>query len=150
TLSLLAAMNKIITFPLPGTTVDRRYPDSDGRFMGDTEFHNVAMARLREALEEYFAPQPDVYVTSNLVFYWDENDASQRRDPDVLMAKGVAGKHKRRSYRLWEEKKVPCTLFEIASRETWRKDRYEKPGLYAGMGVKEYFLFDPEGKYLDP
>jgi Uma2 family endonuclease len=143
-------MNQIPSFCLPGTKVDDRYPDSNGRFMGDTAFHNVAMERLREAIEEHFADQLDVYVISNLVFYWNENDARLRRDPDVLVAKGVAGKHKRRSYRLWEEKKVPCTLFEIASRRTWRKDLYEKPALYARVGVKEYFLFDPEGKYLKP
>jgi hypothetical protein len=26
----------------------------------------------------------------------------------------------------------------------------KKPAEYAGLGVKEYFVFDPEGKYLDP
>jgi Uma2 family endonuclease len=143
-------MNKIATFSLPGTTVDRRYPDSDGRFMGDTQFHNVAMSKLHQMLEEHFADRADVYIVSNLVFYWDQKDATKRRDPDVLVAKGVASKHKRRSYRLWEEGKIPCTLFEIASRRTWRKDLYEKPALYAGVGIKEYFLFDPEGKYLKP
>jgi Uma2 family endonuclease len=143
-------MNKIATNYQPGTTFDRRYPDSDGRFMGDTQFHNDAMTSLRETLEGHFADRPDVYVVSNLVFYWDQSDSSKRRDPDVLVARGVAGKHKRRSYRLWEEGKVPCTVFEITSRRTWRKDLYEKPALYAAVGVKEYFLFDPEGKYLDP
>ena len=39
-----------------------------------------------------------------------------------LVAKGVLGKHFRRSYRLWEEGVIPCTLFEIASEETWRVD----------------------------
>jgi Uma2 family endonuclease len=143
-------MNKILTVPLPGTQPDPRYPDSDGRFMGDTDFHNVAMILLREALEDHFADHPDVYVATNLVFYWEEGNPKKRRDPDGLVARGVAGKHKRRSYRLWEEKKVPCTLFEIASRRTWRIDLNEKPNLYAEIGVKEYFIFDPEYKYLKP
>ncbi len=88
-------------------------------------------------------------VGSYLIFYFKHGDPTAHRDPDVLVAKGV-GKHERRSYRLWEEKQVPCTLFEIASKNTWRIDKEEKPLLYAQLGVKEYFLFDPEGCYLDP
>jgi Uma2 family endonuclease len=137
-----------ITAPLPGTVEDPRYPDQDGRFMSDTEFHSVAMNWLREALEDYFAEQ-DVYVVSNLIYYFREGDPMSRRDPDVLVAKGV-GKHRRRSYRIWEEKVVPCTLFEIASRRTWRADINENPQLYASLGVKEYFVFDPEGRYVKP
>src|SRR5262249_23091768 len=49
-----------------------------------------------------------------------------------------------------EEKIIPCTLFEIASKKTWRKDLGEKRQLYAQLGVKEYFVFDPEDRYLDP
>jgi Uma2 family endonuclease len=137
-----------ITTPLPGTVEDPRYPDQDGRFMGDTQFHSVAMTWLREALEDYFAGQ-NVYVVSNLIYYFREGDPTSRRDPDVLVAKGV-GKHYRRSYRIWEEKVVPCTLFEVASKRTWRADTREKPQLYASLGVKEYFVFDPEGRYLEP
>src|SRR5947209_7200603 len=103
---------------LPGTVPDPRYPDSDGRFMGETDFHNVAMVWLREALQDHFAGQA-VYVASNLIWYFQEGDPRSRRDPDVLVARGV-GSHRRRSFRIWEEKVTPCTLFEIASRRTWR------------------------------
>jgi hypothetical protein len=141
-------MNRVITAPLPGTLEDPRYPDQDGRFMGDTDFHNHAMTDLREGLEDHFADQ-QVYVASNLIYYYQEGDPSCRRDPDVLVAKKV-GKHRRRSYRIWEEGVVPCTLFEIASRRTWRTDLGEKRHLYASLGVKEYFVFDPEGCYVKP
>jgi hypothetical protein len=141
-------MNDVVAVPLPGTQVDPRYPDSDGRFMGDTDFHNVAMRLLHDGLEDHFADQP-VYVASNLILYYKEGDPNARRDPDGLVAKGV-GKHRRRSFRVWEEKTLPCTLFEIASKKTWRVDLYEKRYLYASIGIKEYFIFDPEGCYLDP
>jgi hypothetical protein len=134
--------------PLSGTVPDPRYPDSDGRFMGETDFHNVAMIWLREAIQDHFADHL-VYVASNLIFYFKQGDPKSRKDPDVLVAKGV-GKHRRRSYRIWEEKVLPCTLFEIASRRTWRVDLGEKRHLYASLGVKEYFVFDPEGCYLKP
>jgi Uma2 family endonuclease len=144
------AMNRQTTAPLPGTTIDPRYPDSNGRFMGDTEFHNLAMIWLREALEDYFADAPDVYVASNLVVYFTKRDPQIRKDPDVLVARKASGKHPRRSFRVWEEKTKPCTLFEIASKRTWRNDVGEKRELYARQAVKEYFIFDPEGLYLDP
>jgi Uma2 family endonuclease len=117
--------------------------------MGDTDYHNVALALLKQALEDFFADRPNVYVASNLLFYYRQGDPSGRRDPDVLVAKGV-GKHRRLSFRVWEEKQFPCTLFEVASKKTWRNDLYKKRPLYAQLGIKEYFIFDPEGRFLDP
>jgi Uma2 family endonuclease len=142
-------MNRLATASLPGTLPDPRYPDSDGRFMGETDYHSIALIGLREGLEDHFARRDDVYVASNLIYYFQEGEPRSRRDPDVLVAKGV-GKHRRRSFRIWEEKVVPCTLFEIASRKTWRVDVGEKRQLYAQLKVKEYFVFDPEARYLDP
>jgi len=39
-------------------------------------------------------------------------------------------------------------VIEIASKSTWQKD-IENRKLYARLGVKEYFQFDPTGEYLD-
>jgi Uma2 family endonuclease len=136
--------------PLPGTAVDPRFPDADGRPMGDTDFHSDALIWLREGLQDHFADDPTWYVATNIILYWDYDNPKNRRDPDVLVARGVAGNHRRRSFRVWEEGVLPCTLFEIASKKTWRQDVGEKIGLYAAVGIPEYFLFDPEGKYLDP
>lgn len=143
-------MSRMRSAPLPGTQVDPLYPDSDGRPMGDTDFHTQALVWLRDALQDYYAEAPDVYIASNIVMYYQQGEPRRHRDPDGLVAKGVVGKHPRRSFRLWEEKVVPCVLFEIASRDTWRVDLKVKPIEYAGLGVKEYFVFDPEGIYLSP
>jgi Uma2 family endonuclease len=143
-------MSHVDHVALPGTQVDPLYPDSDGRPMGDTEFHTNAVTWLREALQDHFTSSPDVYVASVLVMYYKQGDPQARRDPDVLVARGVVGKHRRRSFRIWEEKVAPSVLFEVASRDTWRADVSEKPKLYARLGVKEYFVYDPEGIYLDP
>src|SRR5687767_12952333 len=129
--------------PLPGTLPDPLYPDSDGRPMGDTDFHSRALMWLWQALLDFFSTRPDVYVACNLLFYFERGNPSGRRDPDILVARGV-GNHLRRSFRVWEENALPCTLFEIASFGTWQDDLYEKRHLYARLGVMEYFLFDPE------
>src|SRR5262245_53814087 len=102
-------MTRISTKPLPGTSIDPLYPDSDGRPMGDTDFHNFALRWLWDALQDFFAGL-DFYIAVNLLMYYEEGNPKGRRDPDILVAKGV-GTHKRRSFRFWEEKRKPCTLF---------------------------------------
>ena len=69
--------------------------------------------------------------------------------PDVLVAFGVGG-HRRHSYVVWQEGKAPEFVLEVASGSTWRRDCEEKPGVYAGLGVREYFLYDPVGRWLEP
>jgi Putative restriction endonuclease len=44
---------------------------------------------------------------------------------------------------------LPCTLFEVVSKKTVRADVGEKHALYERLRIPEYFLFDPEGRYLD-
>jgi Uma2 family endonuclease len=140
-------MRLTTTEPLPGTVSDPLYPDSDGRPMGDTDYHSLALVFLRQGLEDFFDPRPDVYVGMNLLFYYERGNPRGRRDPDILVAKGV-GKHRRRSYRLWEEKKLPCTFFEVVSQYTVHVDVDEKRLLYERLRIPEYFLFDPEGEYM--
>jgi Uma2 family endonuclease len=142
------AMRHTLTQPLPGTVVDPRYPDEDGRPMGDTDYHSIAMVSLRHGLEDYYCDHDDVYVGMNLIFYYEEGNAKARRDPDILVATGVVGKHRRRSFRLWEEGVLPCTLFEVVSKKTVRVDVGEKVALYEQLRIPEYFLFDPEGRYM--
>jgi Uma2 family endonuclease len=117
--------------------------------MHETEVHGFARIRLHDALDDYFKNVPDVYIASRMVMAYKQGDPKGHRDPDILVARGV-DKHRRHSFRVWEEGVVPCVLFEIASRGGWRVDLYQKPPVYASIGVKEYFVFDSEGCYLDP
>ncbi len=136
------------TGALPGTTLDPLYPSEDGNSMGESDFHIVAVLLLREALEDFLAGRPDC-VATNMVLYYDRGNPSGRRDPDVLVALGV-GNHRRRSFRTWEEGAVPNVVFEISSEATYREDLAAKRAAYQGVGVPEYFLFDPEGEWLSP
>ena len=67
----------------------------------------------------------------------------------MLVAFAV-GDHARLSYMMWHEGKAPEFVLEVASVSTWRRDRDEKPALYASLGVREYFLYDPVGGLLEP
>jgi hypothetical protein len=41
-------------------------------------------------------------------------------------------------------------VIEITSKKTRKDDRERKPAIYAALGVREYFIFDPHGEYLEP
>jgi Uma2 family endonuclease len=105
---------------------------------------------LYGVLQQWFRTWDDVHVAGDMLLYYEQGNPSAVRGPDVMVSKGVRGKHLRRSFRTWEEGVVPATIFEITSNSTKREDQVEKPALYARLGVKEYFLFDPQGDYLQP
>jgi hypothetical protein len=44
---------------------------------------------------------------------------------------------------------VPDVVFEVTSRSSRTEDLESKPQVYARIGVKEYFLYDPTSEYLD-
>jgi Uma2 family endonuclease len=136
--------------PLPGTVEDPLYPSWDGKPMGETDFHSAAILVLREALEDFYAAagRTDVYVASNILLYYEQGVRNARRDPDVLVALGTSP-HRRRSFRVWEEGRLPDVVFEIASENTHAEDTGDKFQVYQGLGIREYFLFDPEGAFYD-
>lgn len=127
-------------------TVD--YPESDGKPMGETDEHRDEMVRELELLRRYFEGQR-VYVSGNLLVYYVEGNPKKFVVPDVFVVKGSDPK-KRRTYKLWLERKSPDAIIEVTSRKTKKKDLVTKPALYRQLGVQEYFLFDPTQDYLHP
>ena len=124
------------------------YPESDGQPMGETDKHIQLMIDLRMALQTFFLADEQVYVGSNLMCYYVEGDTSQSISPDVFVVRGAA-KHERRVYKFWEEP-APNVVLEISSRKTRKEDLGKKKDLYAWLGVREYFVFDPEYKLQPP
>jgi len=124
------------------------YPESDGKPMGETDEHRDEMVREIELLRRFFEGQR-VYVSGNLLVYYVRGNPKKCVVPDVFVVKDVDPK-KRRTYKLWVERKSPDAIIEVTSRKTKKKDLIIKPALYAMLGVKEYFLFDPTQEYLDP
>lgn len=136
--------------PPPGTTFDPLYPDCDGKPMGETEYRILAITHLYEVLRPWFRSHDDVHVAANMLLYYEQGNPSAVRGPDVMVTKGVRGKHFRRSFRTWEEGVAPTMIIEVTSFGTKYEDQFVKPAVYAHIGVKEYFLFDPLGEYLRP
>ena len=135
--------------PTTTTAQPIHYPESDGKPMGETDVHIDALIYLREALRDYFRNDPQVYVAGNMLLYYEEGNPAACIAPDVFVVQGVA-KGERRTYRLWEEGQPPAVVFEITSRGSRLEDLGTKRAIYAMLGVREYFLYDPLGEYLRP
>jgi len=125
------------------------YPESDGEPMAETDLHRDEMVALIEGLKGRYESRPDVYVAGNLFFYYEEGKPSAVFAPDTMVVLGVE-KRQRRTYKLWEEGRVPDFVLEISSKKTSTEDEGNKMVLCRRLGVREYFLFDPEGDYLEP
>lgn len=116
--------------------------------MGETDYHRDAMVRIIELLKSYFVGQP-VYVSGDLLLYYEQGNPKKFVVPDAFIAKGLQP-HQRRIYRLWLERVVPQVVIETTSKTTKKKDTIDKAALYAKLGVREYFLHDPTHEYLEP
>jgi len=126
------------------------YPTSDGKPMAETDYHRILMTALIQALEYWFADEPKVYVSGNLLMYYVPGNKRKHVSPDVFVVKGIK-KGKRLYYLTWKERKKPSVVFEITSKSTRAEDIKTKFALYRDvLKVKEYFLFDPFGDYLEP
>ena len=124
------------------------YPETDGRPMAESDEHRDEMVRLITTLRDAF-PRPDVYVSGNLLIYYEEGTPRASVSPDVFVVLGVPG-HRRPIYKLWEEGVPPTFVIEVTSPSTRREDQARKRALYARLGVAEYVMYDPLAEYLRP
>ncbi|MYN65626.1 MAG: Uma2 family endonuclease [Acidobacteria bacterium] len=99
------------------------------------------------ALARHFKSRQDVYVSGDLLIYYREGNPRLSVAPDVFVVFGV-DKRERPNYKLWEEGRAPAFVLEVASPSTWRDDLGRKRSLYARLGVREYWQYDPAGAHL--
>jgi Uma2 family endonuclease len=126
------------------------YPTSDKRPMAETDDHRDLMVEVIDTLKIRYASYPQVYVSGNLLVFYEPGDRLRHLSPDVFVVKGVP-KHNRENYLIWKERKGPDWILELTSRSTKEEDLDDKFWLYQDkLKVREYFLFDPHVEYLDP
>jgi Uma2 family endonuclease len=117
--------------------------------MGETDTHRLVIGEVIQALAHYFAGQ-EVYVSGNLLLFYEEGNKRRHLSPDVLVTKGLEPR-RRKNYLIWQEGLAPQFVCEITSASTRREDLREKFTLYRDvLRVREYFLFDPLDEYLKP
>ncbi len=107
------------------------YPESDGEPMAETDTHRDELAEIVFTLKHHFRGHSDVYVSGNLLLYYEEGDPTKRRAPDVFVVRGVPARQ-RRTYRLWEEGEAPMMAIELTSKGTAARGT-----VVAGMGLSQ-------------
>jgi len=119
------------------------YPESDGKPMAETDLHRKEMVRQIDLLERFFQGQR-VYVSGNLLLYYERGEPKKSVAPDVFVVKDLPPGD-RRVYKLWVERKSPNVVIEVTSRKTKKKEeesgtgslifRRFLPGEFFGAGV---------------
>ena len=128
------------------------YPSSDGQPMAETQIHGECMMYVTYALRRYFPKhgRDNVYVGSNNFLYYERGNPRAVVAPDVYVVVGAPASPPRDTYMLWNEPKGPDFVLEVTSASTRRDDERRKREVYAALGVREYFLYDPRAEYLAP
>jgi Uma2 family endonuclease len=124
------------------------YPEEDDLPMAEGDAQREYLSYATKVLRIFFQARQDVYVSGNLLIYYEKGNKEACIAPDTFVVFGVDNRD-RGSYKVWEENNtVPAFVLEITSASTVARDQRNKPELYQKLGVKEYFQYDPTGKYL--
>jgi Uma2 family endonuclease len=121
-----------------------RYYDShptEEDLMGETSVHAMLIHYLVEVLN-WLLQKQICAVHENLNFYQTTEEGEYPFAPDIAVIKGVLWQQVP-SWYIGVDGPAPQVVFEIASKETWKKDLEEKPWLYAHVGIEEYYAYDP-------
>ncbi|MCY4028111.1 MAG: Uma2 family endonuclease [Acidobacteria bacterium] len=123
------------------------YPSADGQPMAENDAQRDAIMYGIGALTRHFRDRRDVYVSGDLLIYYQEGNPRVSIAPDVFVVFGVEDR-RRLNYKLWVEGPAPAFVLEVASPSTWRDDVGWKRSVYARLGVREYWQYDPDGEHL--
>ena len=116
----------------------------------DHMIQNHIMLRTLPALEARVTERgrrSDVYFGNNTIICYDPANLNVHVAPDCYVAFGVDAQavRDRLLYLPWEAGKPPDFALEIASSTTGQNDVRNKPRIYAGIGISEYWRFDSTG-----
>ena len=130
------------------------YPIDDATPMTSSQEQYDAMTYSRSALRALMEDWGEPYILkADFGLYYEAIDPTlgQRAPhvaPDVMLTLD-ATLPPFTPYRLWEVGKAPDLVLEITSLSTKAED-VDKRGLYAQLGVTEYWQYEPRGKQLKP
>ena len=133
--------------------LDVLYPLETDEPMASSLSHGLAMQYAQLAMS-YHLRDVECLVAADYIFYYRElppgaTGPAPSVTPDVMVVLDFTPPRDT-SYRLWEVGKAPDLVMEMSSRATHRQDQFHKHHLYAELGIREYWLYDPHGGYLEP
>ena len=127
-------------------TTEPFYPSADGKPVAETYDHLYALLTTLEVLKQYLSGR-QATVLADQFLYYAQGYPKLRVAPDVMVIFDVTAGG-RDNYKIWEEGQIPTVIFEMTSEGTKDQDQIFKKTLYEQLGVKEYWLFDPKGEWV--
>ena len=121
------------------------YPETDGVPLPDPRTQERHFVRIFSAMKAYHADRPNTEVSGDTFIYYDEGDTRRRIAPDCYVAFDVdlSVLEYHNAYRIWDVGKPPDFALEIGSQSAADRDLGPKRELYALIGIREYWRFDP-------
>lgn len=126
------------------------YPETDGMPLPDGETQAPAYRKVVGTIEVHLRDVPGARVNGNTMLYYIEGNPRVFVSPDCyavlnLPPEAEESIDRNNVYLLWEVGKAPDFVLEIGSKSTYDVDLGRKRDLYAELGVREYWLYDPTG-----
>ena len=132
------------------------FPTGDGKPVAETYANYLQMTYLQFALRRLLRSQgrlPAV-IGGNQFLYYNPYNKREHLSPDVYVGFDLAPPTTRDVWFTWIEGKAPDIVFEITSPSTQRTDVSAGPRgkrtLYAQLGVREYYVYDPQRVMVPP
>ena len=123
------------------------YPYADGAPMTHGTAHLDQLLYATPALLRRYRRCAEVCVLSDVFIGYRKGDPTAMVAPDVYVAFGTRPPGGLSSYKLWE-KPVPGFVLEVLSQDTAKWDLDRKFAIYEAMGVAEYWIHDPHGRWV--
>ncbi len=129
--------------PVPPPPAEEvHYPDSDGSFLLQNFTHSEQLVYASEALRRHFH-NARAAVAVDAALYWEQGNNRAVLSPDLMVTLDheLQGE---RTYQTWIEGRLPDFVLEVVSPSSADNDKKLKKGAYEGLGIPEYFLYDPD------
>ena len=132
------------------TAVGTVYPETDGMPLPDGETQAPVYRRVVGTIEVHVRDIPGARVNGNTFIYYIEGSRGFSVSPDCYVVLNLSPEaeesiDRNNVYLLWEVGKAPDFVMEIGSKSTATTDMGRKRDLYAELGVREYWRYDPTG-----
>ena len=150
-----AATNGATTAPLPLPTLPLTpecdpkwlyiaYPPNEEPMADPIRLQDHLLAML-VPLVTFFNKIKSAFVFHNVFLYYRDGDVVRAVAPDLMIAFDIDinALNVSNSYHIWATGKPPSFVLEVGSDSTAGRDLNEKRGIYAKIGVREYWLTDP-------
>ena len=96
----LSAFSPAAPSALSRAAVEVEYPSSDGKPLAENDAQHAAIRYGVGALGVYYAGRNDVYVSGDLLIYYEEGNPRVSVAPDVFVVFGVEDRM-RMNYKVW-------------------------------------------------